>query len=80
MRNLDGTRRWCQKTVMLSGPVPANPTAIGVHFMPDGDIQVELSEGYPEVKLKLSSFDAGRRRETGNMIPDETSASCKDGR
>jgi Protein of unknown function (DUF3304) len=73
-------KRWCEKIVMLNGPVPANPTAIGVHFMPDGDIQVELSEGYPKVKLKLTNFDDGRRKEAGNVIHDEERASCKDGR
>jgi Protein of unknown function (DUF3304) len=73
-------KRWCERTVMLNGPVPSNPTAIGVHFMPDGDIQLELSEGYPEVKLKLNNFDDGHRKETGNVIHDEETASCKDGR
>lgn len=72
-------KRWCEKTVMLNGPVPAHPTAMGVHFMPDGDIQVELSEGYPKLKLKLESFDDGRRKEFGNVIHDEETASCKDG-
>jgi Protein of unknown function (DUF3304) len=72
-------KRWCQKTVMLNGPVPAKPTAIGVHFMPDGDIQLELTEGEADPKLKLTRFDAGRRKETGNVIHDEETASCKDG-
>ena len=72
-------KRWCEMTVMLNGPVPANPTAIGVHFMPDGDIQVELSQGYPKLKLKLDSFNDGRRKETGNVVYDEQIASCKDG-
>jgi hypothetical protein len=72
-------KRWCEKTVMLLGPVPANPTAIGVHFMPDGDIQAELSDGYPQLKLKLTNFDDGHRKETGNVIHDEETASCKDG-
>lgn len=80
MRVVNNKDRWCKKTVMLTGPVPASPTAIGVHFMPDGDIQVELSEGYPDVKLKLTNFDDGRRKETGNVIHDEEAASCKDGR
>jgi Protein of unknown function (DUF3304) len=80
MRYANKKQRWCQKTVMLNGPVPANPTAIGVHFMPDGDIQLELSEGYPEVKLKLATVSDGFRKETGNVIHDEETASCKDGR
>ena len=79
MRYAEKKQRWCRRTVMLTGPVPSNPTAIGVHFMPDGSIQVELSEGYPELKLKLSNFDDGRRRETDNVIHGEEIASCKDG-
>jgi Protein of unknown function (DUF3304) len=72
-------KRWCERTVLLNGPVPANPTAIGVHFMPDGDIQLELSEGEADPKLKLTRFDAGHRKETGNVTHDEETASCKDG-
>ena len=71
--------RTCKKTVMLKGPVPANPTAIGVHFMPDGDVQLEITAGYPDVKLKLNRFQPGLRNETSNVIHDEASASCKDG-
>jgi Protein of unknown function (DUF3304) len=80
LRVVNNKDRWCKKTVMLNGPVPANPTAIGVHFMPDGDIQIELTEGEADPKLKLQSFDAGRRKEIGNVIHDEETASCKDGR
>ena len=79
MRYVNNKQRWCKKTVMLAEPVPANPKAIGVHFMPDGDIQIELSEDYPEVKLKLTSFNHGRRKEGGNVIHDEQTASCSDG-
>jgi Protein of unknown function (DUF3304) len=80
LRVVNNKDRRCKKTVMLNGPVPANPTAIGVHFMPNGDIQVELTEGEADPKLKLQSFDAGRRKEIGNVIHDEETASCKDGR
>jgi Protein of unknown function (DUF3304) len=80
LRVVNNKDRWCRKTVMLTGPVPANPTAIGVHFMPDGDIQIELTEGEADPKLKLNRFDAGRRKEIGNVIHDEETASCKDGR
>lgn len=79
MRYANKKQRWCQKTVMLTAPVPAKPTAIGVHFMPDGEIQVELSEGYPDVKLHLQRTSPGHRKETGNVIHDEETASCKDG-
>jgi hypothetical protein len=79
MRYVNDKQRWCKKTVMLTGPVPSNPTAIGVHFMRDGGIKVELSEGYPELKLRLNSFDDGHRKESGNVIHDEKTASCRDG-
>jgi hypothetical protein len=80
MRNLDGKRRWCEKTVQLTGPVPDKPTALGVHFMPGGDIQVEITRGYPKLKLQLQNFDDGRRHESGNVIHDEQTARCRDGR
>jgi Protein of unknown function (DUF3304) len=79
MRYANKKQRWCQKTVMLTGPVPANPTAIGVHFMPDGDIQLAITEGESDPKLKLQRFSPGSRKETGNVIHDEETASCKDG-
>lgn len=72
-------KRWCKKTVMFNGPVPAKPTAIGVHFMPDGDIQIELSEGYPKLKLRLENYSDGQRKPTGNVIHDEKTASCRNG-
>jgi hypothetical protein len=72
-------KRWCEKTLMLADPIPPNPTAIGVHFMPDGNVKAGLSKGYPKLKLRLGRFDQGRRRETGNVIHDEETASCKDG-
>jgi hypothetical protein len=80
MRFVNGRDRWCKKTVLLTGPVPENPTAFGVHFMPDGDIQVEITQGASDPKLKLPRFNAGHRRAEGNVIHDEQTASCKDGR
>jgi len=81
MRSLDGKRqRWCKKTVQLTGPIPENPTAFGVHFMPDGEIQVEVTQGYPKLKLRLDSYNDGHRKAEGNVIHDEQKAVCKDGR
>ena len=79
MRYVNDKERWCKKTVMLTGPVPANPRAIGVHFMPDGDIQVELIEAHPTLRLKLKRFNGDHRNETANVIHDEKTGSCKDG-
>lgn len=80
MRNIDGKRRWCEKTVQLTGPVPDKPTAFGVHFMPDGDIQVEITQGYPKLKLRLDRFGPGQRHESGNVVHDEESARCRNDR
>jgi hypothetical protein len=62
---------------MLNAPFPQNPTDVSVHFMPDGDIEVELTEGYPEPKLRLENFDDGHRRKEGNLIYDEQTANCQ---
>lgn len=80
LRVVNGRDRWCEKTVLLKGPIPDRPTAFGVHFMPDGDIEVEITVGYPKLKLRLENFDGGRRKESGNVVHDEESARCRDGR
>lgn len=80
MRLVNGKDRWCKKTVQLTGPIPENPTAFGVHFMPDGEIQVEVTEGYPKLKLRLDNYNDGHRKAEGNVIHDEQKAVCKDGR
>lgn len=77
MRYIDGRRTWCKKEVMLNAPFPQNPTDVSVHFMPDGDIEVDLTEGYPEPKLRLEDFDDGHRKKEGNLIYDEQTANCQ---
>lgn len=72
-------KRWCEKTVQLAGPVTANPRHLGVHFFPDGRIEAEITEGYPDLKLKLDRVDVGRRKPAGNSVQDEQSARCRDG-
>ncbi|WP_158621758.1 DUF3304 domain-containing protein [Corallococcus aberystwythensis] len=72
-------KRWCEKTVQLAAPVTADPRHIGVHFFPDGRIEAELTEGYPDLKLKLDRVDAGRRKPAANSVQDEQSARCRDG-
>ena len=71
-------KRWCQKEIQTSGPIPANPTHLGVHFFPDGRIEAELAEGYPELKLRLESVSAGERKKSGNTVMDEQVARCQD--
>jgi uncharacterized protein DUF3304 len=72
-------KRWCEKEALLSGPVPANPRHLGVHFFPDGHIEAEITEDYAEPKLKLQDFNPGQRKESGNTVADEQTARCKDG-
>jgi len=72
-------KRWCEKEVLLTGPVPANPRHIGVHFFPDGHIEAEITAEYPELKLRLQDHDDGQRKESGNVVADERTARCKDG-
>lgn len=77
MRYIDGRRTWCKKEVMLKAPFPQNPTDVSVHFMPNGDIEVELTEGYPDVKLSLQRYDVGHRKQEGNVIHDEQTTDCQ---
>ena len=77
-RYLNGKYRWCRKTVFLTGPIPADPTDLGVHFMPDGNIVVQAFHFFPDMKLSLKRFDGAKRRESGNIIHDEEVATCSD--
>lgn len=72
-------KRWCETQAVLSGPVPAKPGHFGVHFFPDGHIEVEITESYPEVKLALDRVHPDERKEQGNRVADEQTARCKDG-
>jgi hypothetical protein len=72
-------KRWCEKEALLTGPVPANPRHLGVHFFPDGHIEAELTEEDPEVRLRLERVNLDARKESGNTVSDEQTARCKDG-
>ncbi|EPX57391.1 hypothetical protein D187_007145 [Cystobacter fuscus DSM 2262] len=71
-------KRWCEKEVMVSGPVPDQPRYIVVHFFQDGRIEVELTEGFPESKLQLDRFSPVARKASGNSVLDEKIARCHD--
>jgi hypothetical protein len=72
-------KRWCKKEVMITGPVPAHPQHIVVEFFQDGRIEVELTEDFPEVKLRLERFSRIERKKSGNSVLDEQIARCRDG-
>ncbi|WP_257458771.1 DUF3304 domain-containing protein [Archangium lipolyticum] len=74
-----GGDRWCEKEVLVTGPVPANPRHLGVHFFPDGHIEAEVTEQFPEVKLRLESVSPVERKKTGNKVADEQVARCQNG-
>ncbi len=71
--------RWCEAEAVLKGPIPPEPQHLGIHFYPDGHIEAELSETYPQVRLKLEAYDDGQRKKSGNTVADEQTARCKDG-
>lgn len=71
-------KRWCEKEVELTGPIPANPRHLGVHFFPDGRIEAELTEDSPELKLRLERVNEAQRKASGNTVADEKTARCKD--
>lgn len=72
--------RWCEQEVLIYGPIPASPMHLGVHFFPDGHIEAEITERYPELKLRLDSVSPGMRKESGNTVADEQTSRCRDGR
>jgi hypothetical protein len=72
--------RWCEQEVLITGPVPASPEHLAIHFFPDGHIEAEITENYPKPKLRLDRVDPGKRKESGNTVADEQMARCRDGR
>jgi hypothetical protein len=72
-------KRYCEKEVLVTGPIPAAPEHLAVHFFPDGRIEAELTEDYPAVKLQLERVDRYERKASGNTVADEQTARCHDG-
>lgn len=72
--------RWCEQEVLIYDPIPASPMHLGVHFFPDGHIEAEITENFPELKLQLDSVSPGKRKESGNTVADEQTSRCRDGR
>jgi hypothetical protein len=72
-------KRWCEKEVQITGPIPASPDHLAVHFFPDGHIEAELTEDDPLVKLQLDRMDRYERKKSGNTVADEQTARCRDG-
>lgn len=72
----DGDVPRCRQTVLLEGPVPANPRYFEVHFYQDGKIKVALSD-YPSVPhVLIDRFDSTKRKRSGNVVNDTISGTC----
>jgi hypothetical protein len=72
-------KRVCEQEVSIRQPVPANPRHLGVHFFPDGHIEAELTEDFPDVKLELEHHNLEERKASGNTHNDERMSRCTDG-
>jgi len=72
-------RRWCEKRVRLSAPVPHSPRHLEVHFFQDGHIEVAATRVASEPRLKLDRFSYARRSESQNVNNDEMMGRCRDG-
>ena len=75
------TEVWCEQTVMLNPPLPANPKYFEVHFYPDGHIEVAVTEEASEPRLRLERDSPGSRNanEAMNVNNDDKRGVCKRG-
>jgi Protein of unknown function (DUF3304) len=74
----DGDVPYCRQTVLLSGPMPAKPNDFEVHFYPEGTIQVAITDGASESRLKLERFNYAQRKASGNINNDSKFSECGD--
>ena len=79
-------KRWCRTTALINGPIPLEPTTLEVHFYPDRQVKVAITDNYSPPRLKLAARgDAYRvaldvRTELKAAIQlDEKMAECRDG-
>ncbi|WP_297575274.1 hypothetical protein, partial [uncultured Deefgea sp.] len=72
--------KWCEIEAMLSGPIPAKPENLNVHFYQDGHVEIDVTDDYVEPRLKLERFNEAQRHENGNVVNDEKFARCQIGR
>jgi hypothetical protein len=70
--------RRCEQDIEFKGPVPPSPRHLGIHFYPDGHIEAEITQDYPEVRLSLERFNTAKRKASGNTVADEQVARCQE--
>ncbi|PAS94129.1 MAG: hypothetical protein CGU28_14280 [Candidatus Dactylopiibacterium carminicum] len=75
------SKTWCEAKVPFSGPVPANPEYMEVHFYRDGHIEVAVTETSSPPRLKLERLHGNSRHQdkSMNVINDEKFARCQRG-
>ncbi|WP_297575276.1 DUF3304 domain-containing protein [uncultured Deefgea sp.] len=72
--------KWCELEATLTGPIPAKPEYLNVHFYQDGHIELSVSEGSENRFPRLERFTYARRYKDGNVVNDEKFARCQIGR
>lgn len=80
MRYINEKQYWCRTTVTHSGPIPQNPTDLNVHFMPDGRIEIDITNGHGNLKMHLPRFSTAYRNSSQNVIHNPEKAVCSDAR
>lgn len=72
----DGKVPWCRQTILLDGPVPADPQYLEVHFFQDGSIKVAMSDYPSPPRLQLDRVSYVKRKASGNVNHDSKYGSC----
>lgn len=78
MRYSNQKQHWCHITVYHAGPIPKNPKYLNVHFMPRGEIEIEITNGFSNLKIKLPRFSPAYRNSSQNIIRNPEEATCDD--
>jgi hypothetical protein len=72
----DGKVPWCRQTILLDGPVPADPQYLEVHFFQDGTIKAAMSDYPSPPRLQLDRVSYVKRKASGNVNHDGKYGSC----
>ncbi|WP_172425486.1 DUF3304 domain-containing protein [Candidatus Dactylopiibacterium carminicum] len=74
-------KTWCETKVPFSGPIPAKPEYMEVHFYRDGHIEVAVTESSSPPRLKLERASPGWRyaEREQNINNDHKFARCQRG-
>ncbi|MBY0444385.1 MAG: hypothetical protein K2Q15_04145, partial [Burkholderiales bacterium] len=74
------SKYWCQQEATLTGPIPANPNYLTVHFYQDGHIEISVSEKSENRFPNVERFSRIDRHKEGNVNNDEKMSRCQNGR